>query len=75
MRLPSLFDSTDSSNSHYKSLYERAEAEQNYYKSQLFDAWKSLQQQQKGMRRMARRIKRLSNKCAELEHQLNQRNK
>lgn len=33
--------------------------DRDFYKARLFDAWKALAQQQKGMRRMARKIKRL----------------
>lgn len=43
---------------HYTSLFNREQQKHHYYKAQLFDAWKSLQQQQKGMRRMARKIQR-----------------
>jgi hypothetical protein len=39
--------------------YEKALQSSDFYKGLLFDAWKSLAQQQKGMRRMARKIKRL----------------
>jgi hypothetical protein len=44
---------------HYRALWQRADAEASRNKCLLFDAWKALRQQQKGMNRMARKIKRL----------------
>lgn len=44
---------------HYKVLYERHMAKADFYQAQLYHAWKSLAQQQKGLRRQAKKIKRL----------------
>lgn len=49
---------------HYLSMVEHWEREAAFYKRKLFDAWASLRQQQKGLSRQARKIRRLS---AELE--------
>lgn len=46
---------------HYKLLSERHLADSTLYQSQLFHAWRSLAQQQKGLKRLARKIKRLQN--------------
>ena len=41
--------------------------DRDFYKSKLFDSWKALAQQQKGMRRMARRIKKLRQRELQLK--------
>jgi len=51
---------------HYKSLFERHKEESTFYQARLFHAWRSLAQQQKGLRRQAKKIKRLQQRIAEL---------
>jgi len=50
---------------HYRALSERLQNESNFYQAQLFHAWKSLVQQQKGLRRQAKKIKILKLKLKE----------
>ena len=50
---------------HYKHLFERHLAESTKYQALLFHAWRSLAQQQKGLRRQAKKIKRLREQLAE----------
>lgn len=47
---------------HYKLLFERHLADSTRYQALLFHAWKSLAQQQKGLRRQAKKIKVLREK-------------
>jgi hypothetical protein len=49
---------------HYRALFERELVDKNQCKAWLYDAWKALRQQQKGMNRMARKIKRLQRELA-----------
>lgn len=51
---------------HYKSLYERHARDSNEYQAQLYHAYRSLAQQQKGLKRQARKIKRLQQRLNEL---------
>lgn len=52
---------------HYRSLFEKQLAQTNFYKACLYDAWKALRGQSKGMKRMARKIKRLKAELAAAE--------
>ena len=49
---------------HYKALYERYYRDALFYQAQLFHSWRVIQGQQKGLRRLNRKAKRLR---AELE--------
>lgn len=44
---------------HYKCLAERHHADSVRYQAMLFHSWAALRQQQKGLRRLSRRVKRL----------------
>lgn len=50
---------------HYIALVDRWQREADSYKAKLFDAWKSLRMQQKGLNRQARKMKRLHRELAE----------
>jgi hypothetical protein len=45
---------------HYEALFVRQLAETNRYKAMLFDAWKTMSGQSKGLKRQARKIKRMT---------------
>ena len=49
---------------HYKALYERYYKDSMFYQAQLFHSWRVIQAQNKGLRRLNRKVKRLR---AELE--------
>ena len=49
---------------HYKHLSERHLTDSTRYQALLFHAWHSLSQQQKGLRRQAKKIKRLREQLA-----------
>ena len=51
---------------HYRALFERHMADSTRYQALLFNSWKSLREQQKGLRRQALNIKRLKQRFAEL---------
>lgn len=51
---------------HYKALFERELADKNQMKAWLFDAWKTRREQQKGMKRQRKLIRRLQAENAEL---------
>lgn len=44
---------------HYETLFERASHERDLYKGLLFDAWKTMRGQAKGLQRQRRLIRRL----------------
>lgn len=48
---------------HWMQLYERAQAEADRNKSWLFDAWKTMAGQTRGLQRQRRIIKRLRSEC------------
>jgi uncharacterized protein YigA (DUF484 family) len=52
---------------HYIALVDRWQRDADSHKAKLFDAWKSLRMQQKGLNRLARKIKRLNAQLAELK--------
>ena len=49
---------------HYAALFERASHERDWYKGLLFDAWKTMRGQTKGLQRQRRLIKRLQRELA-----------
>jgi hypothetical protein len=49
---------------HYKALFERASHERDWYKGLLFDAWKTMRGQTKGLQRQRLLIKRLQRELA-----------
>jgi len=49
---------------HYKALSDRHHRESLFYQAQLFHSWRVIQGQNKGLRRLNRKVKRLR---AELE--------
>lgn len=51
---------------HYEALFERASHERDRYKGLLFDAWKTMRGQSKGLQRQRRLIKRLQAENAHL---------
>lgn len=51
---------------HYKALFERHMADATRYQALLFHSWKTLREQQKGLRRQAKKIKMLKQRIAEL---------
>ena len=60
--LPRSEEAIDRLINHHKILHERHLADSTNYQAKLFHAWKSLAQQQKGLRRQAKKIKRLQQK-------------
>jgi hypothetical protein len=44
---------------HYRGLYERFEHQANWYQGLLYHSWRVIRQQNKGLNRQARKIKRL----------------
>jgi len=50
---------------HYRKLFERQLHETEKYKAMLFDAWKNMRGQTKGLQRQARKLRRLK---ADVEH-------
>ena len=55
---------------HYKLLFERHLADSNRYQALLFHAWRSLAQQQKGLRRQAKKIKHLRDQLANINNKV-----
>lgn len=51
---------------HYRALFERYMNDANRYKAWLFDSWNVIRQQNKGLNRQSRKIKRLQKENAEL---------
>lgn len=47
---------------HYKLLFDKQLHETQRYKADLYEAWRIIRQQQKGLNRQARKIKYLKNK-------------
>ena len=52
---------------HYKTLMERHLADSTNYQAQLFHAWRVIAQQNKGLKRLSRKIKRLQNQLVQLQ--------
>jgi len=50
---------------HYKALYERYYKNSMFYEAQLFHSWRVIQGQQKGLRRLNRRNRRLRTELEE----------
>ena len=44
---------------HYQSLFERYKDESTRYQAMLFHSWETIRMQQKGLKRQAKKIKRL----------------
>lgn len=44
---------------HYRALYERYEKQANWYQGLLYHSWRVIRQQNKGLNRQAKKIKRL----------------
>ena len=55
---------------HYEALFERAQAEADRNKAWLFEAWRALRGQSKGLQRQRRLIKRLQAENGKLRQQL-----
>lgn len=55
---------------HYEDLWKREEHQHLWYQAHLFDAWKALRGQSKGLQRQRRLIKRLQAENAELRNEL-----
>lgn len=51
---------------HYKGLFERASREADWNKARLFEAWRTMAGQTRGLQRQARLIKRLHAEIAAL---------
>lgn len=51
---------------HYKALFERAERDNNWHKGLLYDAWRTMRGQTKGLQRQRRLIRRLQAENAAL---------
>ena len=51
---------------HYKALFERASHERDWHKALLFDAWRTMAGQTRGLQRQRRLIKRLQAELAKL---------
>ena len=52
---------------HYKALYERYYKDSMFYQAQLFHSWRVIQGQQKGLRRLSRRNRRLRAELSQAE--------
>lgn len=58
---------------HYQALFERAQAEADRNKEWLFEAWRTMAGQTRGLQRQARKIKRLRAENAELRRKLEEK--